>query len=117
MPNDAIRQDLQLFRGEDRSIVITMNANGSIAGWTSAIYIRESDTEEGTPLLTLAGSVSDPGSASTPGVLTHAVTEAQTLTLSKRRYYYTAKRTNSGSKRVIAYGIANVLNDGENAAA
>lgn len=110
---DAIRQDFTLFRGEDRDIVVTMNADGSIAGWESALYIREQDTSSGSPLLAVDGSITDAGSVSAPGVLTFSITEADLLALEKRRYYYTVKRTNTGSKRVLVYGVINVFNDGE----
>lgn len=114
---DAIRKDFSLHRGEDRRIVVTLNADGAVTGWTSALYVRLKDDEAGDPLLTITGAISDAGSVSTPGVLTFTITEAQLLTLEKRGYFYTIKRTNSGYKRVLTYGIMRVLNDGEHEAA
>lgn len=110
---DAIRQDFTLFRGEDRVITITMDANGSISGWTSQLYLRAKATEAGDPLLTLDGSVQTAGSSTTPGVLAFTITAAQSLALDAGRLYFAAKRTNAGYKRALVYGVATVKNDAE----
>lgn len=124
---DATRQDFTVFRGEDRPIIITMNAVGSIAIWTSSLFVRDrSDAYvltrgqviaaygAGVPRITLVGTIIDPGSATTVGSFGYTLTDSLSLLLLKGSYDYTAKRTNAGASRVFTYGILNVLNDVEN---
>jgi hypothetical protein len=95
------------FIGEDKSLVFTIyDANGAaqdITGWT--ISWKLSATLSGAATLTKTASLTTPAS----GICTVAVAAGDTSGMTPGTYYYTLRRTNSGSAAELAYGFAELL--------
>jgi hypothetical protein len=95
------------FIGEDKSLVFTIyDANGAvqnITGWTISWLL--SATNSGTAILTKSATLTTPAS----GVCTVTVASGDTSGLTPGTYYYTLRRTNSGSKAELAYGSCDLL--------
>ena len=66
------------------------------------------ETDPDPLVLDLDGTVADPGSVSTPGVIEVTVTRANTLTLLKGVYEYGQNRIDAGVEDVLAKGPATV---------
>jgi hypothetical protein len=105
-----------IFRGDDQDLTFTGVENGSVAGWAVAFTARIGPAVNDPPLLSVTGSILDAGSGSTPGQFRVSLTKAQTVALDPRVYYYSLKRTNSGSEKTLTVGKMTVQADIKNAA-
>lgn len=111
------KQDFTLYRGVKRVLRLTMTANGSVAGWTTRFSVRRASTAEDPLLLDLAGTISDAGSPTTPGVFLVTITKAESLTLDAAIHVFSFERTDVGSENLLTIGKMTVKNDVRNAAA
>ncbi len=103
-------QPVELSAWETVSLTVTMARNGSIAGQTFQLNIRD---EARAVVLTL-NSVSDPsqftlvdaGSSSTPGVFKFTLTSADTgsILFQDQDYKYDIWRVDSGSEKRLCWG-------------
>lgn len=101
--------DGRLLMGEDKDVELEVLTRGGVpvdvAGWTTALVIS---AKVGTSaLFTIAGAVSgtyDADPAVNTQIITFELTDTQTETLTASEYAYSAKRTDAGSERVLAYG-------------
>ena len=95
------------FIGEDKSLVFTIytsaGAAQDITGWTISWLL--SATNSGAATLTKSATLTTPAS----GICTVAVASGDTSGLTPGTYYYTLRRTDSGSKAELAYGTCELL--------
>lgn len=99
-----LRQNIVLVRDEDVTITLSMAPQTSVSGWTTAltVYAQIGDT---TAEITVAGSISD----ATTGVITFAIADTDTASLTPGVKTWTIRRTDAGSETVLAHGSLNLL--------
>ena len=94
------------FLGEDKSLVFSIfDVNGAaqnITGWT--ISWKLSATLSGAAVLTKSAVLTTPLS----GICTVSVAAGDTSGLTPGDYYYTLRRTNTGSAAELAYGTCTI---------
>ncbi len=88
---------------EAPTITIEMDANGSIAGQTFQLNIRD---QAGTLLLSKTpATITDAGSSTTKGEIEFTLTSTQTgVTLGPGDFKFDVWRTDAGFERRVAYG-------------
>lgn len=100
----AISVDDSWFRGEDQALQFTISdisgAAQNLTGWT--VQFKMAATVGGASVLTKSATLTSP----TTGVCTVTTLAADTSGLSAGTYYYTVRRTDSGSNAVLAHGPA-----------
>lgn len=106
-----------VYRGDDHLLRIVMTTNGSVSGWTTKLTVRKTPESPDPPVLSISGSVNDPGDGVTPGIFECTLSQAQLLTLEARLYAYSFKRTNSGTAATLLTGTMQVEADVLNAVA
>lgn len=98
-------QTMRWAQHEDCAPVFTMDANGSIAGHTYSFTVKD---PEGVLIFRKTGAsitITNAGSATTPGVVTVTITEADTaLTIPDSYYDWELWRTNVGIEARLGYG-------------
>lgn len=92
------------FRAEDQSVQWTIyQASGAVQDITGfTLEFKMSATKGGTASLTKSVTLTTPAS----GICTAAFLAADTAALAAGTYWYTMRRTDSGSNRVLAWGPA-----------
>lgn len=98
--NVAATATRKMFRGDQTDLIFDDGPVGSVAGWTTELAV--SLTPSSDPVLILPGVTIDTGSATTPGQFRVRVTEADSLLLSARTYYYTLRRTAPTAKTLTS---------------
>lgn len=92
------------FVAEDKQFVVTIqNATlgiQNITGWTLSFKVAA--TQGGSAIISKTAALTTPAS----GVCTVTITSADTSALNAGTYFYTLRRTDSGSRSEISYGTA-----------
>lgn len=109
--SEPARANFTLYRGVPRTLRFTMTGNGSVAGWTTRLYLRTEETAPNPLAFEKPGTVADAGSGSTPGIFEVAVTKAESLTLAARPYKFSFERTDVGQENLLTIGVAQVAYD------
>lgn len=108
----AIRQDFTIWRGAPEPLEFTVTDDDGnpvdIAGWTAVLTLRAHSSDPDPPAFSKAGQISG---VTTDGVFRVTPTKAESLTIPAGRYQHTFERSNSGSERVLTYGVATVRYD------
>lgn len=110
------RQDIEIPRGDDRIIRVTMEDNGSIAGWHLELVVRHhrNEADEITPVLSKSSAdgawIEVEGDAETPAVIAIPVTNEESASLDRRRYWWACRRTNEGFATTLVHGIWDATN-------
>lgn len=96
------------FNGEDKTFVYTItNKNTSlpqdITGWT--IQFKVSATIHGDAMFTLNAALTTPSA----GVCSIFVASSYTLNITPGTYYYDLRKLDTGSRAILAYGTAEIL--------
>lgn len=99
----AVRQSIEVFRGEDRDILCTVSGITSIANWALAFSVRESANA--------SEDIIRKDTSSSSIFINSAVRRTLTISLSSRdlsipvgTYYFTLARTDQGDREVLSYG-------------
>lgn len=107
----AENENFTIYRGDDTDVFFDDGPVGSVAGWTTALYL--SLTPSSDPVLTVSGVTTDDGSSTTTGKFRCRITASNSLTLGARNYYYAFKRL-SPAEKVLASGKLQVKPDIKN---
>lgn len=110
----AKRQDIEIPRGDDRIIRVTLEEDGSVSGWTFEFAVRRERDEPDsvTPVISRGTGIaaSDAGSPTTPAVIDITVTDEETLQLGKRPYWWSLKRADAGFETTLVHGVLSMTN-------
>lgn len=94
------------FRGEDKALVFTIKDAGgaviNITGWT--IGFRMSQSQWGAASIIKAATLTTPASGICTVTLSSGDTSSLTQDGQPTTYYYTLRRTDTGSRTELAYG-------------
>jgi hypothetical protein len=103
----AVRQDVQLYRGEDVTLTVTMRPLTNISGWSVTFTCKRRPAD--AALITKAATVTDPAN----GVFTIALASADTTSpgVPAGEYLYDIFRTDAGAMTCLALGKLSVLPD------
>lgn len=100
--------NIELHKGEDAVITVTMTPVTNITGWALAFNIRRSP-DDPTALVTkttLSGmSITNPSN----GVFTITLDRADTRDLDYRELFFDIQRTDTGFRTVLTYGSCTLL--------
>ena len=101
-------QNVEIPRGDDRILRVTLEENGSITGWTFTFAVRTNrrEADDVEPVITRSTgiAINDAGSADTPGVIDITVTDEETLSLARRTYWWSLKRADEGFETTLVQG-------------
>lgn len=113
----AEKQEIRsLYRGTAPLLTFVRTVNGSVAGWTVRFAVRVHATDPDPLVVDKPATITDVGSASTPGVFTVQLTKADTLALTPTTYAWSLERTDPGAEDLLAIGTMTVKLDVRNAA-
>lgn len=108
------RQDIEIPRGDDRVIRVTLEENGSVAGWSFQFAVRRERDEPDavTPVISRSSGISASvtGDENTPAVIDITVTDDETLELGKRPYWWSLKRADAGFETTLVHGVLSMTN-------
>lgn len=107
-------QNVEIPRGDDRIIRVTLEENGSIENWAFTFAVRTSRNEGDATDAVIERSdgiaVSTAGDADTPGVIDITVTDTETLSLARRDYWWSLKRSDDGFETTLVQGELRMTN-------
>lgn len=109
----AAVRNFTLYRGTAPTLKVgpikdEVGATVDVTGWVTQLTVRTSDIAADPVFFSKAGAVQSPGTA---GIITVALTKANTLTFAKRDYEYSIERTDVGVENLITIGIITVKLD------
>jgi len=114
--DQVVQQNFTIYRGTSPTLRFTRTLNGSISGATVRFSVRMTRDAADPLVLDVLGTVVDAGSVSTPGVVTVALTKANTQALSVRPYAFSLERVDTGQENLWTRGTMTVELDVRNAA-
>ena len=107
-------QNVEIPRGDDRIIRVTLEENGSIENWsfTFAVRVSRYESDDTNPVIERSDgiAISTTGDADNPGVIDITVTDTETLSLARRDYWWSLKRSDDGFETTLVQGTLSMTN-------